>query len=69
MITVIYSFMKYEEISNISAICGGEIQKENGQLTSPNYPDDYKSNKKCVWKITVETDYSVALKFHSFEVC
>ncbi|XP_060072061.1 tolloid-like protein 1 [Ylistrum balloti] len=50
------------------AICGGEIYKENGQLTSPNYPDDYKPNKECVWKISVEEDYSVALKFQSFEI-
>lgn len=55
-------------LAEYEAICGGEIQKENGQLTSPNYPDDYKSNKECVWKITVDTDYSVALKFHSFEI-
>lgn len=60
--------MKKFVIHVFAAICGGEIQKENGQLTSPNYPDDYKSNKECVWKITVDTDYSVALKFHSFEV-
>ncbi|KAK3090758.1 hypothetical protein FSP39_014380 [Pinctada imbricata] len=50
------------------AICGGEIFKENGQLTSPNYPDDYKHNKECIWKITVEDQYSVALKFQSFEI-
>ncbi|KAL5017782.1 hypothetical protein ScPMuIL_003504 [Solemya velum] len=50
------------------AICGGEIVKEVGQLTSPNYPDDYKPNKECVWKITVPEDYSVALKFQSFEI-
>lgn len=51
-----------------AAICGGEIHKDQGQLTSPNYPDDYKSNKECIWKITVDKDYSVALKFQSFEV-
>ncbi|KAL3876182.1 hypothetical protein ACJMK2_034053 [Sinanodonta woodiana] len=50
------------------AICGGAINKEQGQLTSPNYPDDYKPNKECVWKITVPKDYSVAVKFQSFEI-
>lgn len=50
------------------AICGGEIRKEQGQLTSPNYPDDYKPNKECIWKITVPEDYSVAVKFQSFEI-
>ena len=50
------------------AICGGEIFKDRGTLTSPNYPDDYKPNKECVWKITTEEGFSVALKFQSFEV-
>ena len=42
--------------------------KESGSLTSPNYPDYYKPNKDCVWKITVQEGYSVALKFSAFEV-
>ena len=51
-----------------AAVCGGEIIKESGRLSSPNYPDFYKPNKECVWKITVPEGYSVALKFQSFEV-
>lgn len=50
------------------AICGGEILKDRGTVTSPNYPDDYKPNKECVWKITTEEGFSVALKFQSFEI-
>ena len=52
----------------VTAVCGGEIVKEQGHLSSPNYPHYYKSDKKCVWKITVPEGYSVALKFQSFEV-
>ena len=52
-----------------TAVCGGEILKEQGHLSSPNYPDYYKPNKECVWKITVPEDFSVALIFQSFEVC
>ncbi len=51
-----------------AAVCGGEILKEQGHLSSPNYPDYYKPNKECVWKITVPEDFSVALIFQSFEV-
>ncbi|XP_077507273.1 protein tolkin-like isoform X3 [Amblyomma americanum] len=50
------------------AVCGGDVVLEDGVLQSPNYPDDYRPNKECVWKITVPDDYQVALKFHSFEV-
>ncbi|XP_074648145.1 tolloid-like protein 2 isoform X2 [Tubulanus polymorphus] len=55
-------------MASYEAVCGGEIIKEEGQLTSPNYPDYYKPNKDCVWKITVSEGYSVALKFQSFEI-
>ncbi|CAG01622.1 unnamed protein product, partial [Tetraodon nigroviridis] len=50
------------------AICGGEVKKDNGQIQSPNYPDDYRPNKMCVWKITVAQGYHVGLTFQSFEV-
>lgn len=51
-----------------AAVCGGEIVKEEGMLQSPNYPEDYRPNKECVWKITVPESYQVALKFQSFEI-
>uniref|UniRef100_A0AAR2LKU6 Metalloendopeptidase n=1 Tax=Pygocentrus nattereri TaxID=42514 RepID=A0AAR2LKU6_PYGNA len=50
------------------AICGGEVKKDNGQIQSPNYPDDYRPNKVCVWKITVAQGYHVGLMFQSFEI-
>lgn len=50
------------------AICGGEIRKNEGQIQSPNYPDDYRPMKECVWKITVSEDYYVGLTFQAFEV-
>ncbi|XP_037686895.1 tolloid-like protein 1 isoform X2 [Choloepus didactylus] len=50
------------------AICGGEIRKNEGQIQSPNYPDDYRPMKECVWKITVLEDYYVGLTFQAFEI-
>ncbi|XP_049805419.1 tolloid-like protein 1 isoform X2 [Schistocerca nitens] len=52
------------------AVCGGqiEIKGTGGHLESPNYPEDYQPNKECVWRITAQQDYQVALKFQSFEV-
>lgn len=44
------------------------MRRDSGQIQSPNYPDDYQSNKVCVWKITVEEGFSVGLSFQSFEV-
>ncbi|XP_059152837.1 tolloid-like protein 1 isoform X2 [Physella acuta] len=50
------------------AICGGEITKEEGFLTSPNYPDAYRAEKVCIWKITVAPEFTVALQFQEFEI-
>ncbi|KAG7281288.1 hypothetical protein CRUP_030971 [Coryphaenoides rupestris] len=50
------------------AICGGEVKKDNGQIQSPNYPDDYRPNKVCVWKISVAQGFHVGLTFQSFEI-
>ncbi|XP_041119113.1 dorsal-ventral patterning tolloid-like protein 1 isoform X2 [Polyodon spathula] len=50
------------------AICGGEISKDEGQIQSPNYPDDYRPMKDCVWKITVPENYNLGLSFQAFEI-
>lgn len=51
-----------------AAICGGDVKRDNGQIQSPNYPDDYRPNKACIWKISVSEGYHVGLTFQSFEV-
>ena len=50
------------------ADCGGEINVESGQLQSPNYPNDYPSNKDCHWIITAPFGFVIALDFQTFEV-
>uniref|UniRef100_A0A8C1ZQM7 Metalloendopeptidase n=1 Tax=Cyprinus carpio TaxID=7962 RepID=A0A8C1ZQM7_CYPCA len=49
------------------AICGGEVRRDSGQIESPNYPDDYRPNKVCMWKIIVPQGFHVGLIFQSFE--
>uniref|UniRef100_A0A8C1ZQE7 Metalloendopeptidase n=1 Tax=Cyprinus carpio TaxID=7962 RepID=A0A8C1ZQE7_CYPCA len=55
-------------LSMVSAICGGEVRRDSGQIESPNYPDDYRPNKVCMWKIIVPQGFHVGLIFQSFEV-
>ncbi|XP_025950725.2 tolloid-like protein 2 isoform X2 [Dromaius novaehollandiae] len=50
------------------AICGGEIHKDAGQIQSPNYPDDYRSSKECIWKITVSEGFHIGITFQAFEI-
>lgn len=49
------------------AQCGGEIFSDEGILQSPNYPEDYRANKECVWLLTVGENYHLTVKFQSFE--
>nr|VZI27763.1 unnamed protein product [Spirometra erinaceieuropaei] len=49
-------------------ICGGEVVQEEGIITSPSYPEFYKPNKECIWKIVVPVGFSVALTFQSFDI-
>lgn len=57
-----------DSLLSCAAICGGEITKDSGQIQSPNYPDDYRPSKECVWRITVSEGYNVGLSFQAFEV-
>nr|DBA30180.1 TPA: hypothetical protein GDO54_006194 [Pyxicephalus adspersus] len=50
------------------ALCGGEMKKDNGHIQSPNYPDDYRPNKSCVWKLRVSEGFNIGITFQSFEV-
>lgn len=50
------------------AICGGDVKKDNGHIQSPNYPDDYRPSKACIWRIQVSEGFHVGLTFQSFEV-
>ncbi|XP_067400598.1 bone morphogenetic protein 1 isoform X4 [Emydura macquarii macquarii] len=50
------------------AICGGEVKKDTGHIQSPNYPDEYRPNKVCIWKITISEGFHVGLTFQSFEI-
>ena len=42
--------------------------RESGMLQSPNYPDDYRPSKECIWKITMAEGFKVGLNFQAFEV-
>lgn len=44
------------------------MKKDNGHIQSPNYPDDYRPSKVCIWRIQVSEGFHVGLTFQSFEI-
>ncbi|XP_054756505.2 blastula protease 10-like [Lytechinus pictus] len=48
--------------------CGGSFDDNQGSLASPNYPNDYDNNLRCVYVIEVEADRRVELTFADFSL-
>ncbi|XP_070174981.1 CUB domain-containing protein 2-like isoform X2 [Littorina saxatilis] len=50
--------------------CGGNVTGSEGNITSPNYPDNYDNLTTCQWFITIDPAYSVQLDIdYSFDNC
>ncbi|XP_038678198.1 cubilin-like [Scyliorhinus canicula] len=47
--------------------CGGKFETENGSFTSPNYPEPYPNNAKCIWYIQVAKQDRITLKLDTFQ--
>jgi len=48
--------------------CGGNFVGNQGSLASPNYPNDYENNLRCVYVIEVEAGRRVELTFGDFSL-
>jgi len=45
------------------AACGGDLMAEQGQFTSPRYPDPYTAGVECVWNISISPGNRLAVSF------
>ena len=48
---------------NNNAQCGGDLQTDFGEITSPGYPVQYDIDTDCTWKIVVGDGDHIALTF------
>ncbi|XP_072333726.1 scavenger receptor cysteine-rich domain-containing protein DMBT1-like [Scyliorhinus torazame] len=48
--------------------CGGRLETESGSFTSPNYPEPYPNNAKCIWYIQVAKRHRITLKLDGFQL-
>jgi hypothetical protein len=49
-------------------LCEHILTSFRGEITSPNYPQDYPDNTACSWDIQVEEGMSISLRFTDFHV-
>ena len=48
--------------------CGYSQTGTNGEVKSPNYPDDYDNNLDCFWNITVAANKNVEIMFREMNI-
>lgn len=48
--------------------CGGTLTALSGEITSPNYPGFYQSNRDCTWKIVVPPGSHIQLTFQEIDI-
>ncbi|XP_059179030.1 cubilin-like isoform X2 [Physella acuta] len=53
---------------NTSTFCGGALTATSGEITSPNFPQNYPHHRQCEWTITVPRGRQIFLNFTSFHL-
>ncbi|XP_077124414.1 cubilin [Ranitomeya variabilis] len=53
---------------NASTACDATYTEATGVFSSPNYPNNYPTNKECVYSINVEFNMQIKLNFTSFSL-
>lgn len=48
--------------------CGGHFKRPDGVFSSPNYPQPYPHETKCVWKIEVDFHNLIEITFNDFDL-
>lgn len=55
-------------LSANSGTCGGILKAMNGSFTSPNFPQEYPPNKRCVWEVVGPKNHQIFLNFTQFSL-
>jgi len=51
---------------HIFTVCGGNFFNLEGFIMSPNFPDDYPTQKNCIWTINVPVSNQIELNITTF---
>ncbi|TMS22780.1 Ovochymase-2 [Larimichthys crocea] len=58
----------WKAVDPIDSPCGGSFSSNQGEITSPNWPNDYQAQSVCTWRITIPSAKSVHVAFTHFEL-
>lgn len=58
----------HAKYKSIPAKCGGNFTMVSGNITSPNYPQNYNPHTYCQWLLRTEPSHSILFKFSDFEL-
>lgn len=50
------------------AVCGGQLSEPVGEVTSPNYPNQYPNDRQCEWMIVMPTGRQILLNVTDFRL-
>ena len=48
--------------------CGGKLEGNSGTVTTPEWPENYPNNAKCLWRKRCPRKKKLEMKFSSFDV-
>ncbi|XP_042171195.1 LOW QUALITY PROTEIN: ovochymase-2-like [Oncorhynchus tshawytscha] len=58
----------WKAVDPSQASCGGVFSSEQGELTSPNWPNNYLDQAVCTWRISIPSALNIHIVFTHFEV-
>ncbi|TRY89102.1 hypothetical protein DNTS_004573 [Danionella cerebrum] len=53
---------------NASTDCSEVFRTPTGEFTSPNYPDNFPTDRECIYRIIVDVNMQIMLNFTDFEL-
>uniref|UniRef100_A0A8C7IFX9 Uncharacterized protein n=1 Tax=Oncorhynchus kisutch TaxID=8019 RepID=A0A8C7IFX9_ONCKI len=58
----------WKAVDPSQASCGGVFSSEQGELTSPNWPNNYLDQAVCTWRISIPSALNIHIVFTHLEV-
>ena len=62
----IFSILLIVVCRTCESACGGYVTASEGEITSPNWPQDYPINKQCTWQVVAPPQHKITVDFEDF---